>query len=135
MTISQVSSIDGLESLPRWDDLSIEAIDEFCHRLAAAVVLQAVLDAAGGACEREKHKQDAIAWLSDPGNDDTWFLLAGVTRRHVLNWIQAGCKKDQPLKKGTGHKHKLHYSNFELKTDIREKAQLPLVDPDLSLEY
>jgi hypothetical protein len=115
------------------DGLSLEAIDDFYHRLAAAVIVSAVRDALGGSAEKEKHKQEAISWLLDPENEDTWFLLAGVTRRHVLSWIQAGCKTDRLPIVGSGHQHRALYREYELKKEPRKKA--PPADPDMGPEF
>ena len=139
--MTQVSLIDILECphigyfIHLRDDLPLEAIDEFFHRLAAAVVLSAIMDAAGGSVARTKRKEEAISWLCDPENEDTWFFLAGVQRWRVLRWIQAGCKKGRLIKKGTGHEHKSKFLQYELKTKPKEDARPLQDDPDLGPEY
>ncbi len=67
------------------------------RRLAQGVVIQAARDAKSG-------DQDAALWLLDLETSDTWFALADVDRRMVIEFIKSGCKwatrgKSKRLKK------------------------------------
>jgi hypothetical protein len=119
-----------------WAGLTVEVIDEFSHRLAAAVVLSAVLDAASVSPARARRKDAAIDWLCDPENDDTWFSLAGVDRRRVLIWVQAGCSRDQLISahKAPVRKYEKPVPRYRSKTESGD-SELTQVDPDLGIDY
>lgn len=107
-------------------------VDEL-HRLAAAVVLSALFDAAGKS-GRAKRMHEARAWLLDEENQFPWFDLAGIKRKQILAWFEAGCPTTR-LHKGSFKKslEKKFYNLYELKTEPpREKAS---IDPDLGPEY
>lgn len=121
------------------DQLSLddpEEVDEILRRFAAAVVLAAVRDAAGRSGISDVQMSDARAWLLDEENEIPWFVLAGVQRKHILAWFEAGCKITSPHKLGIKQhyeKKKQIYHQYELKTaPLVEKAP---IDPDLGPEY
>lgn len=103
------------------------------RRFATAVVLAAVRDAAGRSGISDLQMSDARAWLLDEENEFPWFVLAGVQRKHVLAWFDAGCKITRQHKLGSIKKKKQIYYQYELKTETPgEKAP---IDPDLGPEY
>ncbi|TSA23291.1 MAG: hypothetical protein D4R70_00120 [Betaproteobacteria bacterium] len=54
-------------------------------RLIQGVIIQAAMDA-------RKGDQEAAAWLADPETANTWLSVAGLDRRAVERWVEAGCK-------------------------------------------
>ena len=120
------------------DHLSLagpEEVDEILRRFAAVVVLAAVRDAAGRSGISDVQMSDARAWLLDEENEIPWFVLAGIQRKHILAWFEAGCKITRLHKLGSVRKslEKKLYHEYELKTELPvEKAP---IDPDLGPEY
>jgi hypothetical protein len=53
-------------------------------RLAQAVIIQAAKEAAKGDTQARR-------WLCEAETAETWFVLAGLSARHVVGWLQAGC--------------------------------------------
>ena len=103
--------------------------------MAAAVVLSAMRDAAGRSGISDIRMSDARTWLLDEENEFSWFVLAGVQRKHILAWFEGGCKITREHKLGSKKQHyeKKIYHEYELKTEPpMEKA---LIDPDLGPEY
>jgi len=106
------------------------------RRFAAAVILQAMKDAAGRRGINYKQIAEAKEWLLDEENEVPWFEMAGIERKHILAWFEAGCKSPKKTKLGMeyqkDHKKK-RYCNYELQLEpLGEKAP---IDPDLGIEY
>jgi hypothetical protein len=109
--------------------------DEILRRFAAAVILSAMRDVAGRSGKIGKYMSEARAWLLDEENERTWFVLAGVQRRQILAWFEAGCVITRQHKLGNLKQHykKKIYNQYELKTEpLAEKVP---IDPDLGPEY
>ena len=80
-----------------------EISDFDISRIAQGVIIQAAKEAAAGS-------PDARQWLSEPETAATWFVAAGLSERHVIQWIESGCNlpartlsKNQPNPKGKTH--------------------------------
>lgn len=104
--------------------------------MAAAVILAAMKDATGRAGVNHKRMVEARTWLLDEENEIPWFELAGIQRKHILVWFEAGCKNPKEFKLGAEYKKdpkKKRYCNFELKTE--PPGEKTPIDPDLGIEY
>jgi hypothetical protein len=116
---------------------SSEIVDEkILRRLAAAVILSAMRDAAGGSFLSKKRSQEARAWLLDEENQFPWFELARIERKHMLVWFEAGCKNPKEFKLEGKYKKdpkRKRYCNYELKAE--PPGENAPIDPDLGIEY
>ncbi len=111
-------------------------VDEILRRLAAAVILQALKDAAGRRGINYKQIAEAKAWLLDEENEVPWFEMAGIERKHILAWFEAGCKRPREFRLGEIYKKdpkKKRYCNYELQTEL--PVGKISIDPDLGIEY
>jgi len=121
------------------DQLSLDdppEVDEILRRLAAAVILQAMKDAAGRRGINYKQIAEAKAWLLDEENEIPWFEMAGIERKHILAWFEAGCKNPREFRLGVEYKKdpkKKRYCNYELQ--LVPPGETALLDPDLGIEY
>jgi hypothetical protein len=110
-----------------------EGGDEILQRLAAAVILSAVRDAAGKFGCNTKLVNDAKAWLLDEENE-LWFDIARIDRRHIPTWLGAGCRITNLHKLGSVTKHpRKYYPEYELKTELPPE-RIP-IDPELGPDY